>query len=74
MSTTGTRAARTREERLGSAAKRTVRAEPCTLWRVAVPGVCRLIDDPERLREAVRRRPDASVVLVGRGRAMPTRR
>ncbi len=35
------------------------------LWRVATPGVCRLVDDPERLARLVRSRPDATVVRLG---------
>jgi hypothetical protein len=39
-----------------------------TVWRLSVPGVCRLIDDPERLALVLRSRPDASVVRLRRGR------
>jgi hypothetical protein len=38
------------------------------VWRLVVPGVCRLIDDPERLALVLRSRPDASVVRLRRGR------
>lgn len=40
------------------------------LWRVAVPGVCRLVDDPQRLASLLNRRPDASVARLGRGRSL----
>lgn len=40
-------------------------ARPNPLWRVAVLGVCRLVDDPERLARLVRARPDATVVRLG---------
>ncbi len=40
-------------------------ARPNPLWRVAVPGVCRLVDDPDRLARLVRARPDATVVRLG---------
>jgi hypothetical protein len=39
------------------------------LWRVATPGVCRLVDDPQRLASLLEGRPDASVVRLGRGRS-----
>jgi hypothetical protein len=39
-----------------------------TVWRLSVPGVCRLIDHPERLALVLRSRPDASVVRLRRGR------
>ena len=38
------------------------------LWRVATPGVCRLVDDPEHLARLVQRYPDASITRVPRGR------
>lgn len=38
------------------------------LWRVATPGVCRLVDDPEHLARLVQRHPDASITRVPRGR------
>ncbi len=38
------------------------------LWRVATPGVCRLVDDPEQLARLVQRHPDASIARVPRGR------
>ena len=38
------------------------------LWRVATPGVCRLVDDPEQLARLVQRHPDASIARVQRGR------
>jgi hypothetical protein len=38
------------------------------LWRVAIPGVCRLVDDPEQLARLARRHPDASITRLGRGR------
>lgn len=45
-------------------------AEPMRrpVWRVATPGVCRLVDDPDRLAGILRGRPDATVARLGRGR------
>ncbi len=51
----------------GPARIETVAREPKRdqLWRVATPGVCRLVDDPERLVRLVRSYPDATVVRLG---------
>lgn len=48
--------------RIETAAREPARGQ---LWRVAVPGVCRLVDDPDRLARLVRSRPDATVVRLG---------
>jgi hypothetical protein len=42
------------------------------VWRLTVPGMCRLIDDPERLALVLRSRPDASVAQLRRGRLART--
>lgn len=43
---------------------------PHQLWRVATPGVCRLVDDPDRLARLLRSRPDAIVVRLGTERPL----
>lgn len=43
-------------------------ASAVSLWRVAVPGVCRLVDDPERLVWLLRLHPEARVTRLGKER------